>query len=308
MDLESLSRKQIDGSRLLEVANDLLVFRKFDEVVKVCRIGTSSKQQVLFPSSVNGTGDEHLADEIHRSDGNGLTHDFANNTSKNDLKRVYEESLCILAIQAYAELDQWQYVEPFLTHCYGTPAAYPVKVVQLCLLLYSKVHSYAIAEGVALQWLAYPNNQLQHTSTQYCSILELFVSQVLLPQGKVEEAYQLVERTECLRPETKLGFLKHLKEVKERLDAQTKEQDAEDTRSALMKFVDKIGQLVARFFPKAIYRQIQKLAVMGLILYLILFKTNLDLSSSISHAAVLWSGVARIWYSLFAPFHLMPKS
>ena len=42
-----------------------------------------------------------------------------------------------------------------------------------------------------------------------------------------------------------------------------------------MKFVDKIGQLVARFFPKAIYRQIQKLAVMGLILYLILFKTNL---------------------------------
>ena len=49
---------------------------------------------------------------------------------------------------------------------------------------------------------------------------------MLLPQGKVEEAYQLVERTECLRPETKLGFLKHLKEVKERLDAQTKEQDA----------------------------------------------------------------------------------
>lgn len=93
MDLESLSRKQIDGSRLLEVANDLLVFRKFDEVVKVCRIGTSSKQQVLFPSSVNGTGDEHLADEIHRSDGNGLTHDFANNTSKNDLKRCDKISM-----------------------------------------------------------------------------------------------------------------------------------------------------------------------------------------------------------------------
>ncbi len=45
--------------------------------------------------------------------------------------RRFEESLCVLAIQAYAELDQWQHVEPFLTHCYGTPAAYPVKVVQL---------------------------------------------------------------------------------------------------------------------------------------------------------------------------------
>ncbi len=71
-----------------------------------------------------------------------------------------------------------------------------------------------MAEAVILQWLAFPGNQ---TQSQYSSILELYISQVLLPQGKVNEACELVQRTQCLTPDIKLKFLKHLKEVKERL-------------------------------------------------------------------------------------------
>ncbi|XP_072026386.1 peroxisome assembly protein 26-like [Amphiura filiformis] len=257
MDLESLSRQQIDGSRLLEVANDLLLFRKFDDVLKVCRLGTNTKQDVVFPSSVacsaGHAGLEHVDHHVDDGNQNGVKHNSVDVNSNEIIKRRFEESLCVLAIQAYAELDQWQHVEPFLTHCYGTPAAYPVKVVQLCILLYAKVHSYAMAEAILLQWLAFPDNQSQ---LQYSSILELYISQVLLPQGKVDEACELVQRTQCLKPDSKLNLLKHLKEVRERLEV-NEQKNTDDSRSPLMKFVDRIGQLVCRFFPKARFKQIQ---------------------------------------------------
>ena len=89
------------------------------------------------------------------------------------------------------------------------------------ILLYTKVKSYGLAEAITLQWLAFPDNQ---THSQYCSILELYIAQVLLPQGKVHEACQLVEMTHCLKPDMKLNLLKHLNEAKERLDALEKEK------------------------------------------------------------------------------------
>ena len=45
--------------------------------------------------------------------------------------RSFHESLCILAIQAYAETDQWDRVTPFLTQYYEAVARYPVIIIKL---------------------------------------------------------------------------------------------------------------------------------------------------------------------------------
>ena len=86
MNLESLSRQQINGSRLLEVANDLLLFRKFDDVLKVCRLGTNSKQDVVFPNVVENPIAERVTEPNHNGpeqrisadtvQANGLKHNF----------------------------------------------------------------------------------------------------------------------------------------------------------------------------------------------------------------------------------------
>lgn len=86
MNLESLSRQQINGSRLLEVANDLLLYRKFDDVLKVCRLGTNSKQDVVFPDVENLCGPElhSSADTVHA---NGLKHNFVDINPSDAIKR-----------------------------------------------------------------------------------------------------------------------------------------------------------------------------------------------------------------------------
>lgn len=46
-----------------------------------------------------------------------------------NLLREYLESMCILAMQAYAELDRWDQALPFLLSCYGDISKLPPRIV-----------------------------------------------------------------------------------------------------------------------------------------------------------------------------------
>lgn len=40
---------QVDGVKILQAANDLLLFRRHEEVLRVCRLGVDRNQEIVFP-------------------------------------------------------------------------------------------------------------------------------------------------------------------------------------------------------------------------------------------------------------------
>ncbi|XP_071784084.1 uncharacterized protein [Asterias amurensis] len=274
----SLPGRRIDGGRFLEVANDLLVFRKFDDVLRMCSATDNVLPLVKLKKGINGHN-VGVDDENNRALGrDDVDEDIANRTTQElNAKRSFHESLCILAIQAYAETDQWDRVTPFLSQYYEAVARYPVIIIKLCILLHVKVNNLSAAETLALEWLSDNVNQ---TLPQYSSILELLLSHVLLPQTKIEQAKELVELNPQLSPEKKMTLLKYLEKVEEDLrvkKAVTDNQSTNDTGgSSLLRIIHRLGQLITRLVPIAGLRYIRDIACLGFFIYLIAVRTNLD--------------------------------
>ena len=40
---------QVDGVKILQAANDLLLFRRHEEVLRICKLGVDRSQEVVFP-------------------------------------------------------------------------------------------------------------------------------------------------------------------------------------------------------------------------------------------------------------------
>ncbi|XP_038062223.1 peroxisome assembly protein 26-like [Patiria miniata] len=303
----SLPGRRIDGRRFLEVAYDLMIFRKFEDVLSMCNFGSSNGQsamEIVFPQNYQGaTGGLLDGEKDSKEDESGEAAEII-------WRRKFNESVCILAIQAYAETDQWECVHQFLKQYYESWTRYPLTIVKLCILLHAKVQDFTTAENLAVDWLSDTANQ---THPQYSIIMELLITQILLPQTKLDQAKALVELNSGLSPEKKMSFLKYLEKVEE--DLQIRKISEKDqvsvndySASTLMRIIQRIGQLITRLVPVTGFGYIRDIACLGFFIYLIAIRTNLASPSSTSYAAVLWSGIVRIWRSLFAPFHLMPKA
>ncbi|XP_036913974.1 peroxisome assembly protein 26 isoform X3 [Sturnira hondurensis] len=86
-------------------------------------------------------------------------------------------------------MDRWQEALAWVLQYYQVPEKLPPKVLELCLLLYSKMQDPGAVLGVARAWLRDPDNQ----GLPECPALaELHLWRVLLPLGHVSEAEELV--------------------------------------------------------------------------------------------------------------------
>ncbi|XP_051011237.1 peroxisome assembly protein 26 [Acomys russatus] len=97
-------------------------------------------------------------------------------------------SLCVVGIQALAEMDRWREVLSWVLRYYRLPAELPPRVLELCILLYSKMQEPAAVLDVADAWLQDPDNQ---GLPEYGSLAELHLLRVLLPLGRLSEAEEL---------------------------------------------------------------------------------------------------------------------
>lgn len=98
-------------------------------------------------------------------------------------------SLCVVGIQALAELDRWREVQSWVLQHYHIPEKLPPKVLELCVLLYSKMQEPEVMLDVGRAWLKDPDNQCL---PEYSTVAELHLRQVLLPLGCLSEAELLV--------------------------------------------------------------------------------------------------------------------
>ncbi|XP_025907929.1 peroxisome assembly protein 26 [Nothoprocta perdicaria] len=114
-------------------------------------------------------------------------------------------SLCVVGIQALAEMNRWREVLPWLLQYYEAPEQLPAKVLELCILLYSKVREPQVMLEVGSSWLRDITNK---SLPEYSSLLELYLLRVLLPLGQFEEAEELVRGCEALDSAQQLALLR----------------------------------------------------------------------------------------------------
>lgn len=158
----SLGPLRMQGTRLalsqLEEASDLLVVhRDFASALAVCEKGCQA-----ISSDPAGQGDYRCED--------------------------VKTSLCIVGVQALAEMNRWREVLSWLLQYYEVPEKLPMKLLEMCILLHSKVEEPAAMLDVGNSWLRHGTNR---SLVGYSEVVKLFLLQVLLPLGQFEEAEDL---------------------------------------------------------------------------------------------------------------------
>ncbi|NXN80448.1 PEX26 protein, partial [Bombycilla garrulus] len=178
------------AAALLEEAADLLVLhRDFAAAVERCEAGCDS----LGP----GPGPESFAE--------------------------VKCSLCVVGIQALAEMNRWREVLSWVLQYYHVPEHLPPKVLELCILLYSKVGEPQVMLESGSSWLRAQGNQ---RLPELGPLLGLYVEQVLLPLGLFEGAEELVRGCALEDSEQQLQLLGSVCESRARWARR------EETRSA----------------------------------------------------------------------------
>ncbi|NXR81871.1 PEX26 protein, partial [Pycnonotus jocosus] len=113
-------------------------------------------------------------------------------------------SLCVVGIQALAEMNRWREVLSWVLQYYHVPEHLPPKVLELCILLYSKVGEPQVMLEAGSSWLRAQANQ---SLPELGSLLELYLVQVLLPLGRFKGAEELVQGCAVLDSEQQLALL-----------------------------------------------------------------------------------------------------
>ncbi|CAD7670322.1 unnamed protein product [Nyctereutes procyonoides] len=121
-------------------------------------------------------------------------------------------SLCVVGIQALAEMNRWREVLSWVLQYYQVPEKLPPKVLELCVLLYSKMQEPGAVLEVVSAWLRDPDNQ---GLPEYRALAELHLQRVLLPLGCLSEAEELVVGSAAFSEEERLDVLQDIRKAKQ---------------------------------------------------------------------------------------------
>lgn len=122
-------------------------------------------------------------------------------------------SLCVVGIQALAEMNRWREVLPWVLQYYQVPEKLPPRVLELCILLYSKMREPGAVLDVAAAWLQDPDNQ---GLPEYGSLAELHLLRVLLPSGRLSEAEELAVGSSAIGKEQRVEVLQAIQAARQR--------------------------------------------------------------------------------------------
>lgn len=120
-------------------------------------------------------------------------------------------SFCVIGIQALAELERWREVLPWLVQYYRTPQEMPHNIMEMCILLYSRVKQPHVMMELSSRWLNERSNQ--HLPG-YRRVAELHLLRVLFPLGLFSEAESLAKNSNIFTSQQQLVVLKTIHEQK----------------------------------------------------------------------------------------------
>ncbi|XP_036374037.1 peroxisome assembly protein 26 [Megalops cyprinoides] len=228
-------------------------------------------------------------------------------------------ALCVVAIQALAELNQWRRVLAWVIQQYGRPEKIPAKIVQLCILLYAKVGEPATMQEVGHDWLKF------HASggvPAFGTVAELYLIHVLLPLGRLAEARELVvgevgvvafteeqrrtaldivESQESCRPgQSPSPSPSPLPSPAQSTQLSTHRGAATQRLQAVLQLVYRglsVAKRSLRSFP------LRRVLLAAFLLYLLLVRLDPALPSSFPWLSRLLQMFRQMWDTMFAPYY-----
>ncbi|KAM9468045.1 peroxisome assembly protein 26 [Clarias gariepinus] len=227
-------------------------------------------------------------------------------------------ALCIVGIQALAELNRWHDVLTWVLQHYGETEQIPAKIMQMCILLYAKVEEQAAVQEAVRTWLHRSSNS---SLSGYSSVAELYILHVLLPLGQTAEAKQLLTDevgrlafTEDQR-QAALTILEHhdAKKTSPNVSSPNPEPVPVETegtpipQGSMVRKLNAVMRLVYRALSlagaSACSRFIHRAAVLFLLLYLLLIRMDPALPSAYPWILRLYGLWQQMWNAMFGPYY-----
>lgn len=224
-------------------------------------------------------------------------------------------ALCIVGIQALAELNQWRRVLPWVLQQYNRPEKMPAKIVQMCILLYAKVGEPATMEEVGCDWLKYNSSR---SSPAFGTVAELYLIHILLPLCRLAEAQELVlgdvggvAFNEDQR-QTALGIIEKQEAHDQRRQSSPPSSPEHSTvldrhKGTAIRRLEILLRLVCRglsIAKRGLWSSVvQRALLAAFVLYLILVRLDPALPLSFPWISQLLQILRQMWNAMFAPFY-----
>ncbi|KAF3705210.1 Peroxisome assembly protein 26 Peroxin-26 [Channa argus] len=226
----------------------------------------------------------------------------------------FRARFCILGIQALAELNQWHSVLSWVLKQYEHQEEIPAKIMQMCILLYSKVGEPAVMQEAARVWLHCLSNS---RVSGFGTVAELYLLHVLIPLGHTQEARQFIvgDVGKCTFTEDQRQTALDVVEEKEKQSLEPPVNPGCGPDSIAAQSVSTQGAVVHKLkaIIRFVYRKflmcssgtfpLQKVFLVVLLLYMVFVQMDPALPSSFMWISKLLQLLKQMWRTMFAPYH-----
>nr|XP_046235325.1 peroxisome assembly protein 26 [Scatophagus argus] len=227
----------------------------------------------------------------------------------------FKAGLCILGIQALAELNQWHGVLSWVLQQYEHHDKIPAKIMQMCILLYSKVEEPAVMQDAARAWLHCPSNS---GVTGFGTVAELYLLHVLVPLGRRDEALQLIfgEVGSSVFTEDQRQLALEVVEEKERQNQDPPQSPRMSPNSeTAAQAVSSPGGVICKLeaMLRFLYRKLllthtgsfclRRVFLAAVLLYMLFLRLDPALPSSFIWISKLLQLFKQMWSAMFAPYY-----
>ncbi|NWY42837.1 PEX26 protein, partial [Sylvia atricapilla] len=225
-------------------------------------------------------------------------------------------SLCVVGIQALAEMNRWREVLSWVLQYYHVPEHLPPKVLELCILLYSKVREPQVMLEAGSSWLRAQANQ---RLPELGSLLELYLAEVLLPLGLFEGAEELVRGCAVLDSEQQLALLGTVRESRRRwtqreetrLPAEEQQEPATETllgvlSQKLLTMVTLLRRALRSMSNHFYLLPYKKMLLATFLLYLVVVRLDPASPTSLPFIYKLVQLFRQAWAAVLSPIHRPP--
>lgn len=224
----------------------------------------------------------------------------------------FRAGFCILGIQALAELNQWQDVLSWVLQQYEHQENIPARIMQMCILLYSKVGQPAVMQEAARVWLLCPLNS---GVSGFRTVAELYLLHILLPLGHGEEARELIvgEVGSAAFTEDQRQTALEVMEEKERRDQEAPSNPNVSPSSEIAAHpqgsaVHKLAAMLRFLYRKVMMCRsasfpLRRLFLAAVLIYVLFFRLDPALPSSFMWISKLYQLLRQMWTAMFAPYY-----
>ncbi|NXM54230.1 PEX26 protein, partial [Illadopsis cleaveri] len=223
-------------------------------------------------------------------------------------------SLCVVGIQALAEMNRWREVLSWVLQYYHVPEHLPPKVLELCILLYSKVGEPQVMLEAGSSWLRAQANQ---RLPELGSLLELYLGEVLLPLELFGGAEELVRGCAGLGSEQQLALLGTIREScrtqREETRSPAEEQQEPASETALGVLSQKLLTMLTllrralRSMSNHFYLlPYKKMLLATFLLYLVVVRLDPASPTSLPFIYKLVQLFRQAWAAVLSPIHRPP--